>query len=60
MIIDVDKLREDMKNDAMGAFFGGGFGGALAEAGDIENASPEKLVELAREKGINLKRYEIK
>ena len=31
MIIDVDKLREDMRNEDLGAFFVGGFGGAVAE-----------------------------
>lgn len=60
MIIDVDKLREDMKQDCYGAFFGGGFGGALMEASDIESASPEELVRIAQRKGIDLSRYEIK
>ena len=58
MLIDIDKLKEDLKNDCCGAFFGGGFGGALMEAADIENASPEELVEIARRKGIDLSRYE--
>ena len=60
MIIDVDELREDMKQDCYGAFFGGGFGGALLEASDIESASPEELVRIAQRKGIDLSRYEIK
>lgn len=60
MIIDVDELREDMKQDCYGAFFGGGFGGALMEASDIESASPEELVRIAQRKGIDLSRYEIK
>ena len=59
MIIDVDELREDMKQDCYGAFFGGGFGGALMEASDIESASPEELVRIAQRKGIDLSRYEI-
>ena len=42
--IDVDALREDMKNECLGAFFGGGFGGALVEAGDIDRLSDEELV----------------
>lgn len=60
MIIDVDELREDMKQDCYGTFFGGGFGGALMEASDIESASPEELVRIAQRKGIDLSRYEIK
>ena len=59
MMIDVDKLREDMLNECYGATFGGGFGGALVEAMDVENASPEKLVELAQQQGIDLRRYEV-
>ena len=59
MIIDVDKLREDMLNECYGAAFGGGFGGALVEAFDVENASPEKLVELAQQQGVDLQRYEV-
>ena len=56
--IDIDKLREDLENDSYGAFYGGGFGGALIEAFDIEGASPEELVEIALEKGIDLTDYE--
>ena len=59
MMIDVDKLREHMLNECYGAAFGGGFGGALVEAMDVENASPEKLVELAQQQGIDLRRYEV-
>lgn len=60
MIIDVDKLRRDMKNDSLGAFYGGGFGGALMEAFDIESASPEKLVRTVQSRGIDLREYKIK
>ncbi len=57
--IDVDALREDLKNDSYGAFFGGGFGGALFEAIDIEKASDMEVVEIAREKNIDLRNYQI-
>ena len=57
--INVDKLRKDLKNESYGAFFVGGFGGALIEAGDLEMASPEELVELASQKGIDLRKYRI-
>ena len=35
MIIDIDALRNDLIKDEYGAYFGGGFGGALIEAADI-------------------------
>ena len=59
MIIDVDVLREDLKNESYGAFYGGGFGGALMESFDIESASDEELVEIALSKGIDLTDYEV-
>lgn len=48
-----------MKEECLGAFYGGGFGGALMESFDIENASPEELVDMARENGIDLRRYKV-
>ena len=59
MVIDVEALREDLKQDRYGAFFGGGFGGALMESFDIDKASPQELVEIARRKGIDLRKYEL-
>lgn len=59
MTIDIDALREDMKNECYGAFFGGGFGGALIESFDIESASPEELVQMAQRQGINLSKYRV-
>ena len=59
MIIDVDELRQDLLNENMGAFFGGGFGGALVEGFDIHRASDEEVVEIALRKGIDLSRYEV-
>ena len=57
MIIDVEELRKDLLDDSYGAFFGGGFGGALFESFDIEKATPDELVEIARRKGIDLSKY---
>ena len=59
MTIDIDALREDMKNECYGAFFGGGFGGALIESFDIEDASPEELVQMAQRQGITLNKYRV-
>ena len=58
MIIDIEELREDLKQECYGAFFGGGFGGALMESFDIDRASPEELVKIAQRNGLNLSNYE--
>ncbi len=57
MAIDVERLREALKQESYGAFFGGGFGGALEEALDIDRASVEELIEMAKEKGIDLNNF---
>ena len=57
--IDVDELRDDMRNECLGAFFGGGFGGALVESFDVDRATPEELVEMAQRQGIDLRRYQV-
>ena len=54
MSIDIETLRETLKQECYGAFFGGGFGGTLVESFDLERAAPEELVELALEIGIDL------
>ena len=59
MTIDIEKLREDLKQECYGAFFVGGFGGALMESFDLEKASPEELVEIAEKKGIDLRNYQV-
>ena len=59
MTIDIEKLREDLKRECFGAFFGGGFGGALIESFDIEKASSEEIIRIAKEKGVNLSKYSI-
>ncbi len=37
--------------------FGGGFGAALMESFDIEKASDEELLNMAKQQGINLNKY---
>lgn len=59
MIIDVDELRADLIKDSYGAAFGGGFGGALVQAFDIERATDEEVVQIAVSNGVDLSRYEI-
>ena len=55
--INIELLKEDLKSDCYGAFWGGGFGGALIEARDIDRLSPEQIIELAIKKGMDLKQY---
>ena len=57
VIIDIDRLREDLRSEDLGAYFGGGFGGALMEAFDVDRATPEELVQIAQDKRIDLRRY---
>ena len=57
MKYDVDKLRRDMEEEDMGAFFVGGHGGALSEYSDIEDADDDEVLEMAARKGMNLSKY---
>jgi hypothetical protein len=57
--IDVNRLKNDMKNECLGAYFGGGFGGALVESFDVDKATQEELVEVAQRKCINLRKYQM-
>ena len=57
MDIDVDKLREDLKQECYGAFFCLFIGGALIESFDIENASDEEIIDKAKSKGIDIEDY---
>ena len=55
--IDVDALRQDMLADSRGAFYGGGFGGAMMDSFEIERATPQELVNIAQRKGIDIRQY---
>lgn len=57
-MIDFETLREALAQECCGAFFGGGFGGAMAQLSEIQNASPEELLSLAQELGIDLSNFE--
>ena len=58
MGMDIEGLRNEIKQDSYGAFFGGGFGGAIFEASSVDKASPEKVVKMAQDKGIDISKYE--
>ena len=57
--IDIDRLRDDMRDECLGAYFSGGFGAALIESFDVDRATPEQLVEMAQNQGVNLRDYQI-
>lgn len=59
IIIDIDRLRKDMQGEALGAYFGGGFGAALIESFDVNRATPESLVEMAQSQGIDIRKYRV-
>ena len=50
-MLDYDKLKDDLIQEALGAFYCGGFGGALIESFDIDNADADEdaFVGLERE-----------
>ncbi len=57
MEIDIERLREDLRNECLGAFYGGGFGGALIESFNIDKASAEELIQIAQRMNIDLNNY---
>ena len=57
MEINIELLRKDMLEECYGSFFGGGDGIAMIDSFDIEKASPEELVRMAIEQGIDLRKY---
>ena len=48
-----------LKQECYGAYFGGGFGEALMASFDLEKASLEELVEEAKRKGIDLRKFQV-
>ena len=57
-MIDIEALRSALEQECCGAFFGGGFGGAMAQLSAVQDASLEELLSLAQEIGIDLSRFE--
>jgi len=54
---DIKRLRRDLADEfgAHGVAFSGGLG--FMEMMEVESASPEKLLKIARQEGINLEKY---
>jgi len=57
--LDIERLKRDMLNDCYGAFYGGGFGGAMYSSFEIERAEGQELVNMAEKMGYNLMPYVI-
>ena len=57
--IDIDRLRSDLMSENLAGYFGAGLGGMLIEALDIQRMSPENLVQLAQNQGIDLRKYQV-
>ena len=57
MTVNIEKLRDDIKNELYAAFFGGGFGGALIATFDIDKMSDEEIIEYALKNHMDLSKY---
>lgn len=55
--IDVDRLRDDLISDCEAAYFVGGFGGAIIDMDEVENATDEEVVKLAIQNRIDINNY---
>ena len=54
--IDVERLRNDLK-DYYGTAMFGGFPMAMIELSQVERASDEEVINMAKDKGIDLRKY---
>ena len=59
MNYNFEKLRNDLKEECLGAMFAGGFGMAVVDLTDIERASNEQLLKYAKQFGFDLRKYQI-
>ena len=58
-MIDYDALREELRDECLAAYYGGGIGPAMMDALSVDDMSPEELVRAARLWGIDIRRFEI-
>lgn len=57
MTLDIEALRQAVKDECYGAFFGGGIGPALLESFDADRAGPQQLVDMAERWGVDPRRF---
>ncbi len=53
---DVESLRDDLK-DYYGTAMTGGFPMAVVDLAKVETASPQELIDMAQDQGVDLSRY---
>ena len=55
--IDINKLKQDLKNYYEAAYFTLGYGAALMDSFDLDNLSDEEIISKATENGVDLEQY---
>lgn len=55
--IDINKLKQDLKDYYEAAYFTLGYGAALMQSFDIDNLSDEEIINKAIENGLNIENY---
>ena len=55
--IDINKLKQDLKNYYEAAYFTLGYGAALMDSFDLDNLSDEEIISKAAENGVDLEHY---
>ena len=55
--IDINKLKQDLKDYYEAAYFTLGYGAALMDSFDLDNLSDEEIINKAAENGVDLEQY---
>lgn len=55
--IDINKLKQDLKEYYESAYFILGYGAALMQSFDIDNLSDEEIINKAIDNGLNIENY---
>ncbi len=55
--IDINKLKQDLKDYYEAAYFTLGYGAALMDSFDLDNLSDEEIISKAAENGVDLEQY---
>lgn len=55
--IDINKLKQDLKDYYEAAYFTLGYGAALMDSFDLDNLSDEEIINKAAKNGVDLEQY---
>lgn len=55
--IDINKLKQDLKDYYEAAYFTLGYGAALMDSFDLDNLSDEEIISKAAENSVDLEQY---